>query len=70
MLPPSMDYEVGKGRQYELERKAANNRLVEEALAGRSSQKRGFRARFVAFLMRARYARVARMPVGPETERI
>jgi hypothetical protein len=33
MLTPSMSYEVGKGRQFELEQKAAQRRQVEEALA-------------------------------------
>lgn len=38
MLTPSMDYAVGKGRMFELERKAAQRRLVDEALASQRLQ--------------------------------
>ncbi|MDT8307109.1 MAG: hypothetical protein RRC07_14350 [Anaerolineae bacterium] len=38
MLTPSMDYEVGKGRMLELERKLAVRRLVAEAQASQRLQ--------------------------------
>jgi hypothetical protein len=70
MLPPSMDYEVGKGRQYELEQKGARRRLVEEALAGRPRQNPGFLARIVAFLTRARWVRRSQSLAGQNREEV
>jgi hypothetical protein len=47
MLPPSMDYEVGKGRIFELEQKAAARRQLEEALAGQRRQQPGLLSRLL-----------------------
>jgi hypothetical protein len=56
MLPPTMGYEVGKGREFELEQKAAKNRLLEEARAGQQRERPGLLARALALAARARAA--------------
>jgi hypothetical protein len=48
MLPPSLDYEMGKARQFELEQQLAKRRQVEEALAGKPLQQPGLRQRLLA----------------------
>lgn len=56
MLPPTMGYEVGKGREFELEQKAAKRRLLAEARAGQQLERPGLLARALAFAARARTA--------------
>jgi hypothetical protein len=70
MLPPSMDYEVGKGRQYEVEQKAAKRTRLEEALAGRPRQNAGFLGRMVALLTKGRQLRRSQSLAGRNREEV
>ena len=64
MLTPSIGYEAGKGREFELERKIAARRQLEEALAGQRLQQPAVRTSLLQRIKNA-VAPVRRVDTGP-----